>query len=825
MNFIQSFNNKTILIPLLQRDYVQGGQEDIIGPFIDSLLEKEVDLNYIYGYEEDGCFVPVDGQQRLTTPWLLYLYLFARKQQKKDFNVSMKFTAREYAEDFCDRLSENLECLLCKLSDKESLDEAIINQNWLIRSWLSNVSVKNMLSTLRIIHRKINQANFLSIWNRLVESSVPSISFSFLQMGKENGLDDDIYIKMNGRGRKLSAFENIKSYMDEHISGLTFADKWKSKMDNAWTDMFWTNRNEQKEQPEEIDNEQLYCLYNLLILYHINREELSNTLTRIKEEQHLYEDLTVFLKTSEHTEENELISSIIKKLQKAENFPLIWFERLHLMSDGFYEFAFNNINKLTALSKDFNALDIYIGASSSETTTRTYQICMCEGSFDRTLPLLYALLSYNEGETPLYDWMRTMRNLILNTEIESKDLPKIMQAIDKFSLRCGGMDIYTVLQSDDAKSALKGFNANQVDEEIMKAHEREEYYEQMTSLENGRFFSGCIGILFRMLSHDESESYDLISQESVTAYSSVLLELFNGDDNGISARFNDDSFLLRRALMSYPPFRFGTERSKYWSFNKGIDEWREYIKNKESDIRALRSLMKDLLIPAFKSDKDLCNVLSEYVERISKDYEKDILIKDDCSHRYHFIHHPGIWEYMQTQRCKWNDNNFDIELKTSNGNNSNRMELRTMSLYLDYKYNEDYIPDWDGWEIYKWEREKSCLYFKFKTNDGIAIEIDVYFHDDNGNRSREKCYAFDLFVCQSEDKDGESAFAEDDNCRNYRLFSSVIPEHMGLFRRKESGHLHCERLYARHELRAVLRNIMGDIKSAFAKDTQVRDEA
>ena len=84
MNFIESFNSKTILIPLLQRDYVQGGREDVIVPFLDSLLKTNQDLNYIYGYEEDGCFVPVDGQQRLTTLWLLYLYLYSRKQCKNN---------------------------------------------------------------------------------------------------------------------------------------------------------------------------------------------------------------------------------------------------------------------------------------------------------------------------------------------------------------------------------------------------------------------------------------------------------------------------------------------------------------------------------------------------------------------------------------------------------------------------------------------------------------------------------------------------------------------------------------------------------------------
>ena len=51
MNFLKVFQNRDILIPLLQRDYVQGGREDVIEPFMDSLLEKECDLNYIYGYD------------------------------------------------------------------------------------------------------------------------------------------------------------------------------------------------------------------------------------------------------------------------------------------------------------------------------------------------------------------------------------------------------------------------------------------------------------------------------------------------------------------------------------------------------------------------------------------------------------------------------------------------------------------------------------------------------------------------------------------------------------------------------------------------------
>lgn len=46
MNFIESFSNKTILIPLLQRDYVQGSKDSaVISPFLDALLGKGCDLN------------------------------------------------------------------------------------------------------------------------------------------------------------------------------------------------------------------------------------------------------------------------------------------------------------------------------------------------------------------------------------------------------------------------------------------------------------------------------------------------------------------------------------------------------------------------------------------------------------------------------------------------------------------------------------------------------------------------------------------------------------------------------------------------------------
>ena len=115
-----------------------------------------------------------------------------------------------------------------------ALDKAIKDQNWFIRSWEKNATVSNMLGTLKLIHRKVNEHNIDDLWMRLVDSATPSVTFAFLQMDESNGLDDDIYIKMNGRGRKLSVFENLKSWMDEKVSTRPYVEEWRTEMDKYY---------------------------------------------------------------------------------------------------------------------------------------------------------------------------------------------------------------------------------------------------------------------------------------------------------------------------------------------------------------------------------------------------------------------------------------------------------------------------------------------------------------------------------------------------------------------------------------------------------------
>ena len=96
-SFEELLNNKELLciediiIPKIQRDYVQGavvfktdnyfeinskGKRflDAIFDFIVSDNNNDFVLDFIYGSIKNGSFYPLDGQQRLTTLFLLYWY-------------------------------------------------------------------------------------------------------------------------------------------------------------------------------------------------------------------------------------------------------------------------------------------------------------------------------------------------------------------------------------------------------------------------------------------------------------------------------------------------------------------------------------------------------------------------------------------------------------------------------------------------------------------------------------------------------------------------------------------------------------------------------
>ena len=82
-------NLKKIIIPKIQRSYAQGRKEEvqvregILQELFSTLKEgKDIELNFIYGsLKENGNYELLDGQQRITTLFLLYLYVYLQENK------------------------------------------------------------------------------------------------------------------------------------------------------------------------------------------------------------------------------------------------------------------------------------------------------------------------------------------------------------------------------------------------------------------------------------------------------------------------------------------------------------------------------------------------------------------------------------------------------------------------------------------------------------------------------------------------------------------------------------------------------------------------
>jgi len=79
--FWELLSDYKIEIPKIQRDYAQGRTDNEIVKIVDKFLDdiknsiqnsEELNLDFVYGRVENEILIPLDGQQRLTTLFLIH---------------------------------------------------------------------------------------------------------------------------------------------------------------------------------------------------------------------------------------------------------------------------------------------------------------------------------------------------------------------------------------------------------------------------------------------------------------------------------------------------------------------------------------------------------------------------------------------------------------------------------------------------------------------------------------------------------------------------------------------------------------------------------
>ena len=236
-----------IEIPIIQRDYAQGRTNDEVNRirerFLDSMFhaiigKRNLTLDFVYGDVcSNGVLTPLDGQQRLTTLFLMHWYI-AKKEKieitEYEFLNCFSYATRFSSRDFCQELVKYSPDF-----SQEELSVAIKDQAWYPFEWKNDPTIQSMLVMIDAIHKKFN--NHSGLWESLVTNK--NISFYFLPL-TEMGLTDDLYIKMNSRGKPLTPFEHFKAEFEELIKSISeeLPMEINHKFDIDWTDMLFPFR-------------------------------------------------------------------------------------------------------------------------------------------------------------------------------------------------------------------------------------------------------------------------------------------------------------------------------------------------------------------------------------------------------------------------------------------------------------------------------------------------------------------------------------------------------------------------------------------------------
>lgn len=268
ITFWKFLSDNGIEVPIIQRDYAQGrdGKEELRKSFLrdlnSALNEKEqMKLDFVYGTMESGKLIPLDGQQRLTTLWLLHWYIAFRAGELNTEVVDRlrKFTyeTRISSRQFCEGLA-GFSVLPPANTD---IAKHIRNQRWFRHAWRNDPTIQSML---RMISGTLedksdgvdgvfncSQERCKDYWKILTSPDCP-ITFYHLNLP---GIahSDDLYIKMNSRGKPLTSFENFKADLAGYIDkSKTISLEWESlydlrdglsiRMDTSWMRLFWANK-------------------------------------------------------------------------------------------------------------------------------------------------------------------------------------------------------------------------------------------------------------------------------------------------------------------------------------------------------------------------------------------------------------------------------------------------------------------------------------------------------------------------------------------------------------------------------------------------------
>ena len=746
--FWSFLKKRRIEIPIIQRDYAQGrfGKEKLREKFLtdmkralDAIDEKDPEntthlkLDFVYGSVENNRLNPLDGQQRLTTLWLLHWFLAYKSgvlSNYRDVFKNFTYETRTTSREFCYKLSEfNVE------PNNENVVEIIQNQTWFISSWKQDPTIQSMLNMLGgtpIKDDKENEIvdgieevfcgdlNYLEYWEKLISKDCPII-FYYLDL-LDLTLSDDLYIKMNARGKPLSNFENFKAdlvgYIDQSSSvNIQFKpeESFAHKLDTKWTDIFWKCKSS-KYRIDEI----YYAFFNR---YFFNKVITENNFSAKELEtnklfKYLYgisgDDTKVLYNGFDVYGSDSRLVEYITSFEK--------------MMDGFHS-AFGDKTKEDIVS---------IFSPSWDANTDFRFIPWFEQMNDKIAPttltqpqrvVFFAACCYFEidkyDKTSFQQWMRVVWNIVENANIDT--IPAMVGAMRLIkSLAYFSHEIYTHLKDRDVST---DFAKEQMEEEKEKARKIDEnniWENKIIEAEKAAFFKGAIRFLYKI----NVTEYDWGKFEERLK---ISLNYFNS--NGVTEVYKKDSILLRFLVSIFENWEHFYPWNKYkimLYYDNEISNWKTVLTH-NAYCTVLNSFFEidDVLKFNFDSYNSSIKSVDNRLSHFQNDLCKTTILNHVFSKSYFHW-----WNYNRYSLFPHNTKSQAKIFVFADKRNEVLSKLEDKDIIkVDDWQKVDGLPYFKGWEIYFTLKKNGkryqwwdCLKEQTETEEWIIVS-DVTLED------------------------------------------------------------------------------------------------
>lgn len=655
-NLLTLFSLNNLIVPEIQREYVWGNNSDVLENFLIDLekkaspcaschhvhINKNINVGFLYSYKplyvkyESERIMDeflIDGQQRITTLFLLLLYRASVENRIDDFisicradeseiEMGFNYKVRSLTQKFIMQLIQHT------INEKEKAFDFISDmQNtpyWFLDDFRNDPTVMSMIAALQSIKKIFGDTS-----NFYFDYLLINIHFWHFKT-EATSQGEELYITMNSRGEQLSDNEMQKARVLPVSELFNYGCEWE-----RWQTFFWRNRKQGKANNPNADkgfNNFLACIEGL---EYFNNPSLKGTTINV-ESIKIYIEGLMYICSDEFKNK---VSTIYKGLYTD------WF-------DSFISILWSEINKydgkwdiMDPRGEDLKARKEYENNSIARNKSMIFWSWMT-----------YFRLCHNNVSDELL--IKILHFYYIRYQCYKRSSTSIETIIKCFIETNGEIEKQSVSLNDDNEEDNKNSRIFSEEEVLLSSlyssdsSAMKEIESEIWKIQDLPYFIDGKGV-------GGNTIYDFFCDEEIIDKSNLLLSIKSLYCK-ITELLDGDSLITIKQILLFYVFDnklFAVQQSPWYYTNYETSSWKRIVRSKH-----FISFYKEIV----SSNMDCKEFLQKKRNEFFNDPENRTIVRNSkpFSHRkllilYDFLCDGGIWDKIHENVVFWKNNNSE----------------------------------------------------------------------------------------------------------------------------------------------------------------------